>query len=223
VACCFDSATNHRKAFTEDWEHRYKDRPEKDPELKHQLGLVRDLLSGHGFACVGVDGMEADDVMASYAKQFDGKVTLLTQDKDARQCLSEKCNMLLDVEWTQDEHTGEMRAVDKWLTAKQHTESTGVTPEQWICRQTLSGDTVDNIKGASNIGEKGATELVKRFGSASAAIEAAKRGDESLLSMARGKAMAKSLIEFEPQFETTVKLVTLRTDLEIPSTTRVIS
>ena len=213
--CCLDSSTNHRKAFTEGWEHKYKDRPPKDQELVQQLHLTRDLLEGHGFACVTVDGYEADDVMASYAKQFDGKTTLLTQDKDCRQALSDKCNMLLDVEWVQDEHSGENTPTYKWLSAKQHTEATGISPDKWIQYQALMGDNTDGIKGAVGIGDKGAKDLVLTFGSAAAAIEAARQGDPRI----KPKQQA-ALIEFAEKLDVTLKLVTLRTDLELPTTTR---
>lgn len=216
LACCFDSMRNHRKELTTEWEHKYKDRPTKDPELSHQLHLVRDLLESAGFACISEDGMEADDVMASLAKQFPGRVTLVTQDKDCRQCLSEKCNMLLDVEWTEDETSGDMLPQFKWLSAKQHTESTGIPPEQWTEYQAIMGDATDGIKGAPGIGEKGAATIVAMFGTAEAAIAAAKAGDERLKPKQRD-----SLIAFEPQLEITRRLVTMRTDLNVTQATRI--
>ena len=215
VACCFDAPRNHRKLLTETWEAKYKDRPPKDPELSNQLKLVRDLLQGHGFCCVSVDEMEADDVMASYAKRFIGRVTLLTQDKDCRQCLSATCNMLLDVTWNTDDTTGESIADYKWLTAATHTRDTGIRPERWIEYQCLMGDNVDGIKGAVGIGAKGAATIIQEFGSADAAIAAAKAGDERLKPKQR-----ESLIEFESRLEITRQLVTLRTDLAVPMTTR---
>ena len=78
------SKINNRKELTEDWEDKYKSRPPKDPELGQQLNLVRELLEGRGYCCALVDGFEADDVMASFAAQFPGKVTLLSADKDVR-------------------------------------------------------------------------------------------------------------------------------------------
>lgn len=216
VVCCFDAPTNHRKRLTEEWEDKYKDRPPKDPELGQQLQLVRQLLEGHGFACVSLDGMEADDVMASYAKQFEGKVTLLTQDKDVKQCLTNRCNMLLDVDWIEDETSGEHLPEYKWLSAKSHTEQTGIRPEQWPDYQCLMGDNVDGIKGANGIGEKGAADLIKEFGTVEAAIEAAKNDDERIKPAKR-----KALIEFEDKLAVTRQLVTLRNDLVVPRNTRV--
>jgi len=216
IACCFDSKENHRKKITDDWEDKYKDRPPKDPELGQQLNLVRELLGGHGFACIMIDGMEADDCMASFAKQFAGRVTLLTQDKDCRQCLSDRCNMLLDVEWAEDETSGQPLPEYKWLSAKANTESTGIRPEQWADYQAIMGDNVDGVKGAIGIGEKGAADLIKEFGTVEAAIAAAKAEDYRIKPAKR-----KALIEFEDKLEPTRQLVTLRTDLPIPSNTRI--
>jgi 5'-3' exonuclease len=214
--CCFDSPINHRKELTKDWEHKYKgNRGPKDPRLVQQLGLCESLLRGKGFACVSMEGMEADDLLASVASQFNGKVTIVSGDKDMRQCLSERCNILLDVEWKEDEHTGESKAVDKWLTAKQHTEDKKIPPELWTQFQAICGDLTDNIKGAPGIGEKGATDLVTLFGTARAAIEAAKKGEVRIKPKQQD-----ALLKFEDQLDVTLKLVTLRTDLDLPTTTR---
>lgn len=223
VVCAFEGRGSTRKELVEKagWEDKYKDRPPKPEDLRHQLQLVRDLLEKAGFACVSVDGYEADDVLASYAQQFPGRTTLITADKDLRQCLSDHCNILLDVEWTEDETSGEALPDYKWLTAKTHTEATGIRPDQWTDLQILVGDAVDGIKGARSIGETGATSLIKTFETANAAIQAAKDEDERLLSMKRGKIMAQSLLDFEAKLEVTRQLVTLRTDCEVPMTTRI--
>lgn len=216
VACCFDAPENHRKKLTEEWGDRYKDRPPKPAELAQQLRIVRTLLESRNFACVSIEGMEADDVMASYAAQFAGRVTLLTQDKDCRQCLSDKCNMLLDVEWKTDETSGQSLPEYKWLSAKTHTYETGISPAQWTEYQILMGDNVDGIKGAEGVGAKGAKDLIVWFGSAEAAIQAAKDGDSRIR-----PAKQQSLIDFEKKLETTRKLVTLRKDLQVPESTMI--
>ena len=218
VVCAFEGRGSTRKELVEKagWEDKYKDRPPKPEDLRHQLQLVRDLLEKAGFACVSIDGYEADDVLASYAQQFPGRTTLITADKDLRQCLSDHCNILLDVEWTEDETSGEMMPQYKWLSAKQHTEATGIPSEQWAGFQTIMGDTVDGIKGVAGIGETGAKNLIITFGTVEAVIQAAKDGDERIKQKKR-----ESLIEFEPKLEITRKLVTLRTDCEVPMTTRI--
>ena len=123
VLLAFEGHGSFRRELTDEagWtDHRYKDRPDKPEDLKHQLKLVRELLEGMGFCCVSVDRYEADDVMASVAAQFPGKTTIITADKDLRQCLSlsDKTNVLLDVSWSEDETSGEMMPDYKWLTEK---------------------------------------------------------------------------------------------------------
>ena len=218
VVCCFDSKRNHRKELVRNagWEDQYKDRPPKPEGLGHQLTLVRELLEKAGFCCVSQDGFEADDLLASFAKQFDGRVTISSADKDLRQCLSDKCNMLLDVTWSEDETSGDMAPEYKWLSAKSHTEATGIRPDQWTEYQSIMGDNVDGIKGVAGIGEKGAADLIKEFGSVEGAIEAAKEDHDSIRPKKR-----EALIEFEPKKDVTRQLVTLRDDLDIPKNTRI--
>jgi 5'-3' exonuclease len=216
VACCFDSQRNFRKELTAEWEAKYKDRPPKDPELVQQLQLVGELLTQAGFRCVTVDGFESDDVLASYAAQFDGRVTILTQDKDLKQALSESCNMLLDVEWEEDQTSGDMLPTYKWLSAKQHTETTGLRPDQWPDYQAIWGDTVDGIKGAPGIGEKGAKDLILEFGTVDAVIQAAREEDERIKPKKR-----EALLQLAGQLDTVRQLVTMRTDVRVPMDTRI--
>ncbi len=222
VVCCFDSGNSFRKELTKDWEDKYKNRATKDPELGQQLRLAEEMLSE--FCSAKMDTFEADDLMASFAKQFDGKVTLLTVDKDMRQCLSSKCNMLVAVEWSEDPTSGEMLPDYKWVSVKDHmkgctyngTAVEGVSPEQWTTFQALAGDSSDTISGAAGIGAKIAADLVKEFGTIEAIIAAAKDDDPRITAKKR-----EALIEFESKYETTLKLVTLRTDLPVPKTTKV--
>jgi len=78
------------------------------------------------------------------------------------------------------------------------------------------GDATDGIKGAVGIGKEIAANLVRWFGTAEAAIQAAKDDDPRIT-----KAKREALIEFESKLEITRKLVTLRTDLPLPTTTKV--
>jgi len=219
VLCAFEGHGSFRKELTtsDEWaEHRYKDRPPKPDDLKHQLHLVRELLEGFGYCCVSVDRYEADDVLASAANLFPGKTTILTADKDLRQALSPTCNILLDVEWIEDETSGEAMPNYKWLTAAMHTEATGIPPDKWDEYQCIMGDTVDGIQGVAGVGEKGAVDLIKEFGSVEACIEAARAGDERIKPKKR-----EALIEFEGRLEVTRRLVTLATGLPLPTTTRI--
>jgi DNA polymerase I len=215
--CCFDSRTNHRKGLTEGWDAPYKPRPAKDPELGQQLNLVRELLEKKNFACVSQEGMEADDVMSSYAAQFDGRVTLMTQDKDMRQCLSDHVNMLLDVDWMENPTSGELLPDYKWLSKAAHIKATGLDPKQWTEFQMLMGDSVDGIKGCPGIGEKGAADLIKEFETLEAVFFAAAAEDERIKEKKR-----VALIEFrDSTADVTRQLVTLKTDLKVTAVTKV--
>jgi len=215
--CAFDSPVNHRKTLTEDWEDRYKDRPPKDQELRDQLHLVEELLDKAGFCCHHVDGMEADDVMASFAAQFPQRVTLLTADKDCRQCLGGRVNILRDVEWNEDDTTGEHTPTYHWVSAKSHTEETGIPPRLWTDWQCIAGDSADNVKGVSGIGKKGATDLLQQYGDLDRLIRAAECGDQRIKVKKR-----EALVEFKPKLEVTRQLVTLRTDLDLPPNTSIV-
>ncbi len=214
VICAMEGSGSFRRELTDEagWtENKYKDRPPKPDDLRHQIKLVRELLEGLGFCCVSVDRYEADDVMASAAAQFPGKTTIITADKDLRQCLSDSTNMLLDVSWSEDETSGEMTPDYKWLTAKSHTEATGLTPAEFLSAQTLMGDNVDGIQGAIGIGEVGAAKLIQEFGTVETAIQAAKDENESLKPK-----QCEALVEFEDRLEITRQLVTLDTKLSLP-------
>lgn len=232
AACCFDGRGSFRKELTEGWEDPYKgDRGPKEHELIQQLDLTRELLGDHGFACLSVEGYEADDILASFAVQFPGKVTLLSSDKDVLMCLSRKCNLLRKVEWTEDETSGDSLPTYHWVTAASHVEDgcpynnvlvQGIRPDQWAEFQTLAGDPVDNVSGARGIGATTAAELIKKFGTAQAAVEAAKAESEKDEDVCQFKpAKRKGLMEFEAKLGVTRQLVTLIDSLPIPSTTRI--
>ena len=220
VLCAFEGMNNFRKSLTEgeEWaDNRYKgNRGPKPHDLLQQLQLVRELLNGLGFCCMSSDSHEADDVLASAATQFPGKITIVSGDKDLNQTLCDRVNILRDVEWVENEQSGELQPEYKWWTAKMLFEETGLTPLQYVESQVLSGDSTDAIAGCAGIGVKGAADLVKEFGTVEAVIQAAKDGDPRITAKKR-----ESLIAFEGKHEVTRQLVTLRTDLQLPSTTKI--
>lgn len=225
VVCCFDGPNNHRHAITKGWEQPYKERTEKAPELVTLLNQVPVMLSEKNILIVSIDGMEADDVMASYAQQFDGIVTLLTADKDLRQCLYQgRCNMLIDVTWEENPDTREWLPKYHWVTVKSHMESvtyasakvSGITPEQWPHFQAIAGDSVDKIRGVEGIGAKGAMDLILAHNTVHGVIEACKSGNVALT-----KKKIEAVLEFEPFAEATLLLTTMRTDLKVPLNTTI--
>ena len=222
VLCAFEGTGSFRKDLTTGWETPYKSkRGPKDPVLLAQLQLMRELLDSAGFCTHSVNQYEADDVLASAAKQFDGRVTIVSADKDLKQCLSDRVNILRDVTWEKDESTGDLLPNYHWFTAKDLMDETGLRPEQFPGLQAIQGDAVDSVAGAPGIGEKGALNLMQKFGSVTKCIEAARNNDEELLAMPRGKTMVAGLLELDTVVADTLSLVTLRNDLPVPSATRV--
>jgi DNA polymerase-1 len=124
--------------------------------------------------------------------------------------------MLTDVAWTEDPTSGEMLPDYKWLSAKQHTETTGLRPEQWADYQAIMGDPVDGIRGAEGIGAKGAADLIVEFGSLDAVIEAARNEHESIKPKKR-----EALLALAERVDVVRQLVGMRTDVEIPLETRI--
>ena len=230
VVCCFDSIKNDRKSLTAGWEEPYKKRKAKEHELIEQIHVCQVMLEtptgGRCIACAQVHGKEADDCLASYAAQFpkyhededtDVFVTLLTGDKDLRQCLVPlKVNILLDAKFV-DAAGGERQLnKDLFVTAEAHKDETLVDPTAWAEYQTITGDKVDNIRGAKGIGPSGARELLELFDSAESAITAAKAGDTRITTARR-----QSLIDLSPRVDVTLQLVTMLTDLELPMDTKI--
>ena len=224
VVCCFDGPNNHRHEITKGWDQPYKERTEKAPELVTLLNQVPTMLSEKNILIVTIDGMEADDVMASYAKSFDGKVTLLTADKDLRQCLSERCNMLIDVKWEENPDTREWLPVYNWVNVKAHMESvtyasakvSGISPDAWPHFQAIAGDSVDKIRGCEGIGAKGAMDLILAHNTVQGVIEACKSGAVALTAK-----KIEAVLAFEPFAEATLLLTTMRTDLKVPQNTTI--
>lgn len=244
LVCCFDSVRNHRKTLTETWESKYKPRAEKDSDIVDQLRLVEQMLKEAGIMAVCIDEMEADDVMASYAKQFNGKVTLVTADKDMRQCLSPKCNILSKATWEEHSETGKMIPVYEWIKERwsdedkerwkkepdkkpknvsshfddglsyNSTKIVGIAPDQWAHFQALAGDTADGIKGCVGIGAKGAMQLILDHGSVEGVIAACKDNNADLSEIKR-----LAVLDFEAISEAMLMLTTLVTDLNIPEPT----
>jgi DNA polymerase-1 len=217
-----DSPTSVRKELTASWDVPYKsNRKQKADALGYQLNLVQTLLSNRNADVVFVNGWEADDIMASYARQFDGKVSLWTVDKDMRQCLSPHVNILEDVEWERDEATNTMRPLYKWVNQEAHEEKgivyqsdlvTGIKPERWPLFQAIAGDASDSIQGAKGIGPKGAMELLKNFASLDDILAAARDNHPAIAARQR-----KILLAWEPIAHDTLQLTTLRTDLTVPA------
>src|SRR6266851_3004818 len=148
---------------------KYKaQRPPMPEDLSVQLPYVRRMCEAMRLPILEFDGFEADDVIGALAKQAAKKgldVSIVTSDKDMMQLVGGKVRVLRP-------GAGPDKT-DLVVDAAKVEELMGVPPEKVADVMALMGDSIDNIPGAKGIGEKGARELILRFGSAEAALKRA--------------------------------------------------
>ncbi len=181
--------------FREQVFEAYKaNRTETPPELIEQIPLVRRLLEAMRIPVLSYAGYEADDVIGAMARQAEEaglEVVVVSSDKDMLQLVGQGISMLNPMK------------DDEWYDAAKVKEFLGVEPSQVADLLALKGDSSDNIPGAPGIGDKGARELIARFGSVEAALEGAasverKMYRESLLNNRERILMSKRLATLDP-------------------------
>jgi DNA polymerase I len=173
---------------------KYKaQRPPMPDDLSLQIPYVRKLCEAMRLPILEFQGYEADDVLGAMARQAAKKnleVLLITNDKDMMQLVNDGVRIL---------RTGSGGAkADVIVDEKKVEEILGVPPGKVIDVMALMGDTVDNIPGAKGIGEKGATELIRKYGSVENALDHAdevsnKRYREALQQQREQVMMSKQL------------------------------
>ena len=162
IAAIFESGepTHRVQEFAE-----YKaNRTEMPPDLADQIPHVRRVLEAMRIPILHFPGFEADDVIGTLARRVEGQgldVVIVSSDKDMLQLVDDHVFMLNPAK------------DDAWYDAAKVKEFMGVHPGQVADLLALMGDAVDNIPGAPGIGDKGARDLIERFGSVEAAIERA--------------------------------------------------
>jgi DNA polymerase-1 len=149
---------------------KYKaQRPPMPDELAVQLPYVRRMCEAMRLPILEYPGFEADDVIGALARQAEKSgldVSIVTSDKDMMQLVGGNVRVLRP--------GGAPDKSDLVVDAAKVEEIMGVPPAKVADVMALMGDSIDNIPGAKGIGEKGAKELILRFGSAEAALDRAK-------------------------------------------------
>src|SRR5271156_6150251 len=144
-------------------------RPPMPDDLSVQLPYVRRMCEAMRLPILEYPGFEADDVIGALAKQAAKKgldVSIVTSDKDMMQLVGGNVRVLRP-------GAGPDKT-DLVVDAAKVEELMGVPPEKVADEMALMGEAIDNIPGAKGIGEKGAKELILRFGSAEAPLKHAK-------------------------------------------------
>ena len=148
-------STSREEAFPEYKAHR----PKMDEDLATQLPFIDKACAALRLPVVIAHGFEADDVIATLARQavdqgFD--VVIITSDKDLLQLVSDHVSVL---------SPGRDGKPEKRYDREGVIERMGVPPERVVDLLALVGDAVDNIPGVPGIGDKGARDLLQQFGS----------------------------------------------------------
>ena len=173
---------------------KYKAQRQPMPdEMRVQLPYVKKLCQAMRLPILEMKGFEADDVIGTLAVQAAKvglQVLVVSNDKDMMQLVGRNVRTL---------RTGSGGAKgDVIVDEKRVEEILGVPPDRVIDVMALMGDTVDNIPGAKGIGEKGATELIQKYGSVESALDHAeevanKRYREALQQQREQVMMSKQL------------------------------
>lgn len=154
------------KTFRDEMYEAYKaNRPSAPEDFHSQEQRIFEMTKMFGVPILGLQGVEADDVIATIVKQVlanpelaDVNIRIVSRDKDLAQLLGPRVTMF-------DIHT------DTTIDEAQLMADKGVTPAQVIDLLTLTGDTADNIPGVPGVGPKTATKLLQQFGSLDAILE----------------------------------------------------
>src|SRR5262252_7435266 len=161
VAVVWDAAgrgNRRRELYAE-----YKATRDSAPDdLRAQFPWIRKIVDAYNLPTVEFEGEEADDVIATltHAAQASGfEVEIASTDKDLLQLVSPTVSL---VDTMRDRRFGPAEVEARY----------GVPPAQMLDLRALVGDSSDNIPGVKGIGEKGAAELLKTYGSLDKMIEA---------------------------------------------------
>src|SRR5882762_2674107 len=155
--------------------------------------FLRGLCEAMRLPILEIKGYEADDVigtMAVKAAKQNLEVLIVSNDKDMMQLVGKSVRTL---------RTGSGGAkADIIVDEKKVEEILGVPPEKVVDYMALLGDTIDNIPGAKGIGEKGAAELIQKYGRVEKALDHAaevsnKRYREALQQQREQVMMSKQL------------------------------
>lgn len=159
LAVAFDlKAPTFRHKIYSEYKGTRKGMPD---ELREQVPVMKEVLQAMGILIMEKEGLEADDILGTFAKKAQGQgldIALVSGDRDLLQIADE--NIKIRIPKTK---SGKTEVEDYY--AKDVLETMQVTPTQFIELKALMGDTSDNIPGVPKIGSKTATDLMVAYGS----------------------------------------------------------
>lgn len=192
------------KTFRDDIYSDYKaNRPPMPDELRSQIQPIHDVIRAMGMPLISIEGVEADDVIGTYAVQATEKkqpVIISTGDKDMAQLVNDHISLVNTM-------------TDAKLDREGVIAKFGIPPELIIDFLALLGDKSDNIPGVPGVGEKTALVLLQGLGGIDSIYQ---RLDEvEALSFRGAKTMAAKLEEYRELAYLSYQLATIKTDVEV--------
>ena len=194
IACVFDAKG---KTFRDDWYPQYKaTRSAMPDDLTRQIEPLHECVRAMGWPLLMIDGVEADDVIGTLAKQAEtlGVQTIIsTGDKDITQLVNPMVRLV---------NTMSNESLDE----KSVQEKFGITPAQMVDYLTLIGDSVDNVPGVDKVGPKTAVKWLLQYGTL----------DEIIAHAAEiGGAVGENLRKALPWLPTARKLLSIKCDVPL--------
>jgi DNA polymerase-1 len=185
VAVVFDA---RGKTFRHRIYDDYKATRDAQPEdLSQQIPIVRELLEAYRIPVLSVGDFEADDVIATLVAGAPerARIAIVSTDKDLMQLVDERVSVL---DGMKDRRFGPAEVEARF----------GVPPERVLDMRALVGDPSDNIPGVKGIGEKGAAQLIRKWGDLETVIEhgpeiSAKRARDAIASQSEEARLSKQL------------------------------
>jgi DNA polymerase-1 len=172
------------------------------PDLAEQIPWVHEACEALGVPILTSKTFEADDVIGTLAMKAHAagfEVAIVTGDKDFFQLVTDGISVY------------NPRDDGIWFDAAGVKEKFGVLPEQVVDVLALMGDSIDNIKGVPGVGEKGARDLIAKYGTLEELLAHAgditnKRYREGLLNHAEDARQSRELarirtdvpVDFDP-------------------------
>ncbi len=205
IACWDTEAATFRHEAYKEYKATRKEQPD---ELYDQVPVAKEILATLGIPSVEKDGYEADDLLGTFAVRavkdgYDARI--VTGDRDALQLIAPHIDVLTFKKGVSE---------TKLFTAKEVQEEYGIAPTQLVDWKALRGDTSDNIPGVPGIGEKTASELLKKFKTLEGVFKAAKDPKSDIATGIR-----KKLIEGEKSGRKALTLVGI--ELDVPIKTKI--
>ncbi|MBE9127802.1 MULTISPECIES: DNA polymerase I [unclassified Coleofasciculus] len=165
IAVAFDLGL---PTFRHEADDTYKaDRPDTPEDFIPDLKNLQELLQAFNLPVLTSPGYEADDVLATLAKQGSEKgyqVKILTGDRDLFQLVDPEKQISV-LYFSKDFLKGGRSNPPTEIGTEQVKEKLGITPEQVVDYKALCGDKSDNIPGVNGIGDKTAVSLLNEYGS----------------------------------------------------------